>query len=237
MGPAGGRAIYSLTNAVLYVLILFMPDALAAPLPAAQLSRSGRLLVLVRKLIEHGKEFTTTVRKQAFTDPRSLRSAFGTADIAQILASVARALHRADALEARIVRNAARIDAGSRPPGTSAPRRPRAVPAAMTPTVEAKPPIARLPTPSRIVAEVHGQRIGAVLADICRDLGLLPCIPPWQEVWFTVDDHGGSSLRMWRETANRALRPILEDWPPGFTLTWPEDPSSPSSPGGSKHPP
>jgi hypothetical protein len=194
-----------------------MSDAAAGPPPPPRHTRSARLLTLIRKLIEYGKEVTASVRKRAFTEPRWLQSSFGTADVAQILASIARALHRADTLEARVVRNASRIDAAGRPRGTPAPRRPRAVPAA----AEAKSPIARLPTPPRIVAEVHGQRIGAVLGDICRELGILPGHPLWNDLSLAVDEFGGAWLRLWKDATSRMFRPFVEDWPPGATMSWP----------------
>jgi hypothetical protein len=49
-------------------------------------SRLGRLLGLVRKLIDYGKELAGTVRRRACTDPHFARCAFGTGDLALIFA-------------------------------------------------------------------------------------------------------------------------------------------------------
>ena len=88
-----------------------MPAAANAPDPPTQPSRSASLLGLVRKLIDYGRELAATIRQRAFTDPTSVRCCFGTADVALILARICRGLHRADALEARLLSNAHRLDA------------------------------------------------------------------------------------------------------------------------------
>ena len=62
-----------------------MPPA-AAPQPTTQPdpqpSRAGRLLALVHKLIDYGKELAATIRGRALTDPTSGKVCFGTTDIA-----------------------------------------------------------------------------------------------------------------------------------------------------------
>jgi hypothetical protein len=60
--------------------------------------------------------------------------------------------------------------------------------------------LADLPTPEQIAAQhaagldplVRHRPIGAVLADICRDLGILPNNPLWPELSVLVVRHGGS---------------------------------------------
>ena len=115
------------------------------------------------------------------TPPTSSRT-FGTSDLALILARIAQGLHRAGLLEEKIARTAARLDAEPQPKPAPSPRAPRALPC------EAQPPsprraqpqqpadaaslLANLPTPDQIAAKVRRQPIGAVLADICRDLGI-----------------------------------------------------------------
>ena len=158
-----------------------MTAAANVPDPPTQPSRSTNLLGLVRKLIDYGKELAATIRRRAFTDPGSVISCFGTADVAQILARISRGLHRADALEARLLRNADRLDAAPR--GASSPGMPRAPRQAAAPSAgEADARITHLPTPEQIAAKVRRQPIGAVIADICRDLGILPSHPLWREL-------------------------------------------------------
>jgi hypothetical protein len=101
-----------------------MSAAANATDPPTQPSRSAGLLGLVRKLIDYGRELATTIRQRVLTDPTSVRCCFGTADVALILARICRGLHRANALEARLLSNAERLDAAPR--GAASPRAPRA---------------------------------------------------------------------------------------------------------------
>jgi hypothetical protein len=139
------------------------------PTPTPQPSRSGGLLALVRKLIDYRRELAATIRQRTAADPIFAKARFGTADLALILARIARGLHLAGALEARVLRRAAHLDARPRP------GKPRS--AATPPTAprvaEADPRPAGLPTPEQIAAEIRRRPIGAVIADICRDLGIV----------------------------------------------------------------
>jgi hypothetical protein len=218
-----------------------MSAAASIPEPTTQPSRSARLLDLVRKLIEHGREIADTIRRRAFTDPDPVRCCFGTTDIAHILACIARGLHRANALEARIVRSAARLDAAPAsleassldapsldPLGAACARRPRTPrPAATAPTADmpvadkVDPRLARMPTPAQIAADVRRRPIGAVIADICRDLGILPSHPLWREVQVAIIRHGGNLGRLTMDVTKRAINAVTATWPPGMTLEWP----------------
>ena len=96
-----------------------MPATAAAPQPTTQPdpqpSRSGRLLSLIRKLIDYGTALAATVRQRVAADPIFARTGFGTADLAVIFARIVRGLHLAQALEARVLRRAAWLDQGPRP--------------------------------------------------------------------------------------------------------------------------
>jgi hypothetical protein len=182
-----------------------MSTAATTPAPTTEPSRAGRLLDLVRRLIEYGKELATTLRQSSVTtDLAAAMRPFGTRDIALILARITCGLHRADALEARLVRGAARLDAEPRPRSVpaaakpaSAPRRQAAPPAGST--------LAHLPTPEQIATEVRRRPIGAVIADICRDLGIMPSHPLWREVQLVVIRHGGSLARLVSDLIDQAL--------------------------------
>ena len=91
-----------------------MPTTAAAPQqttqPDPQLGRSGRLLVLIRKLIDYGTALAATVRQRVAADPIFARTGFGTADLAVIFARIVHGLHLARALEARVLRRAAWLD-------------------------------------------------------------------------------------------------------------------------------
>jgi hypothetical protein len=190
-----------------------MTAAANASDPPAKPSRSANLLGLVRKLIDYGKELTATIRRRAFTDPGFVISCFGTADVAQILARIARGLHRANALEARLLRNADRLDATPR--GASSPATPHAPRQTTAPAAdEANPRLTRLPTPEQIAAKVRRQPIGAVIADICRDLGILPSHPLWRELQAVIIREGGSLANLVKDILNQAF-PTAAAAPPG----------------------
>src|SRR5271166_60631 len=72
-------------------------------------SRLGRVLSLVRKLIDYGKQLVGTVHQRAAAPGFALfASPFGTADLALILARITNGLRRVAALEARLCRRAER---------------------------------------------------------------------------------------------------------------------------------
>jgi hypothetical protein len=190
-------------------------DAAADPptdQPDPKPSRSGRLLAVVRKLIDYGKELATTIRQRISTEPTFATSCFGTTDLAKILACIVRGLHRANALEARVIQRAAVLDAGPRP------RRPRSEPkpqAAPRPADRQDAPLTQLPTAEQIAAEVRRRPIGAVIADICRDLGILPSHPLWREVQEAMFEFGGNLSRLVCDLMDRALFPGLRRWQDG----------------------
>jgi hypothetical protein len=170
-------------------------------------SRFGRVLGLVRKLIDYGRELATTLQRRATTtDLAAVTLPFGTRDIALILARITRGLLRANALEAKVVELAARPDAPptpSRAPAQRAPRAPR--PASDRLTDEADPRLAVLPTPEQIAAEVRRRPVGAVIADICRDLGIMPSHPLWRELSLVIIRHGGSLARLFKDICDRVF--------------------------------
>jgi hypothetical protein len=180
-----------------------MSAAANASDPPTQPSRSASLLGLVRRLIDYGKELAATIRQRVSTDPIGVRCGFGTADVALILARISRGLHRANALEARLLHNADRLDAAPR--GASSPRTPRAPRPPATPSAdEANARVAHLPTPEQIAAKVRRQPIGAVIADICRDLGILPSHPLWRELHIAIIKECGSLARLVKDILDQA---------------------------------
>src|SRR5215475_177276 len=119
-----------------------MSAAASTPPPTTEPTRSSRLLSLVRKLLDYGRELAATIRQRTVTEPVFARSCFGTVDLAVILARIAHGIQRANALEARVLQCAAQIDAG--------PRRGQARSAARAPAAPraaaADPGLAGLPT-------------------------------------------------------------------------------------------
>ncbi|MGC1410111.1 MAG: hypothetical protein WA864_14355 [Acetobacteraceae bacterium] len=198
-----------------------MSGAANAPDPPTEPSRSARLVHLVHKLIDYGRELAATMRRRAFTDPAAVITCFGTADVALILARISRGLHRANALEARLLRNADRLDAVPRAASPGTPHAPRQ---ATTPsTDDANARLAHLPTPEQIVAKIRRQPIGAVIADICRDLGILPCHPLWRELQITIIREGGNYARLVKDILDQAFAtaPTAPPAPPTPPLRFP----------------
>jgi hypothetical protein len=182
-----------------------VPDPVA---PGDKPGRFGRLVDLVRKLIDYGKELAATLQQRTTSDLAPVTLPFGTGDIGLILARITRGLLRASALEARVVELAAAAhpDAPPKPPRAPAQRAPRAPqPAAVKPAGEANPRLARLPTPEQIAAEVRRRPVGAVIVDICRDLGITPSHPLWRELCRAVMLHGGSLVALFKDICDRVL--------------------------------
>ncbi|HME20161.1 MAG TPA: hypothetical protein VKI44_02140 [Acetobacteraceae bacterium] len=178
-----------------------MSGAASTPTPTTEPSRSGRLLGLIRKLIDYGKDLAATIRQRTATEPFFAKVRFGTSDLALILARIAHGLHLANALEARVLRRAAQLDAGPRRAATQSAAKARAARAA----AEADPRLASLPTPEQIAAELRRRPIGAVIADICRDLGIVPSHPLWRDVQLEIIRHGGSLAGLVKDILNQAF--------------------------------
>ncbi|HET6241938.1 MAG TPA: hypothetical protein VFD99_08115 [Arthrobacter sp.] len=142
-----------------------VPAAAGAP----ALSCAGRMLGLLRKLIDYGQELVRTVQQQTVaTTLFTVAVNFGTADIALILARITRGLRLASALEARLVSRPIRPDAKPapvRPDAVPAPIRPDAVPALVQPPAEGatradrqaepRPRLPEMPTAGEIAAALR----------------------------------------------------------------------------------
>ena len=169
-----------------------------APPPVA---RSTRLLTLVHKLIDYGKDLLTNLqqhRPNAAT--RDLAWNFGTLNVALIIARITRGLRMAIAFQDRIVYSAERLDRPPtdavtiRSPGPRPPSRP-----AIRPEDDDASLLSRIPTAEEIAAQIRRRPIGAVLADLCRDLGIVPTHKLWKEIDAIVRLEGRSHQRLLRE--------------------------------------
>ena len=179
-------------------------------------SRSGRLHSLVRKLIDYGRQLADTLRHHAVpNDTTDVARTFGTSDLILILARITQGLLRAGLLQEKITRTAVRLDAEPQPKPAPSPRAPRALPCKARPPsprrAQAQQPadtdtrLANLPTPEQITAKVRRQPIGAVLADICRDLGIAPSHPLWDELHRAINKYGGNYVRLVMDRLNQAF--------------------------------
>jgi hypothetical protein len=184
-----------------------MSDAEAAPDPKP--SRASGLLGLIRQLIDYGRQLATTFRG----DPHP----FGASDMALILAHITRGLLRAEVLEARIIRDAIRLDADPAPPRAASHRQSPSARAAARPTDIVAPGIC-LPTPEQIAAEVRRRPIGAVIADICRDLGVMSNHPLWRELRNAITRYGGNLARLVKDICDLAFQSPASPWPLSSSL-------------------
>ncbi len=179
-------------------------SCLAAAQPPAPTTpgRLGRVLSLVRKLIDYGKQLAATVHQRAAAPGFAFFARpFGTADLAVILARITNGLRRAAALEATLCRRAARgqdlTPSPIRAPAAPNPRpaRPEAPPEPQPAAPTEDPRLACLPTEEEIAAEVRRRPVGAVIADICCDLGIMPGQLDrafWDELSHAIIAYGGS---------------------------------------------
>ena len=71
-----------------------------------------------------------------------------------------------------------------------------------------------MPTPEQIAAKIRRRPIGEVIADICRDLGIVPAHPLWAELARAIMREGGRYAALIIDILKRPERlPIPEDWP------------------------
>jgi hypothetical protein len=200
----------------------------------------GRVLSLVRKLIDYGRQLAGTVQQRAATPGFALFARpFGTADLAVILARITAGLHRAATLQSRLCQRAARgrdlTPASVRLPAPRQPRPSRQVappdhpPAgpSVAPRLAEDPRLARLPTEAEIAAEMRRRPVGAVIVDICRDLGIRPgdCDRPfWDELCHAIIAYGGSLAGFLDRLSKRLFDYDLSD---DADPTWPTAPPRP----------
>ena len=196
-----------------------MSAATSSPPSTDKPTPSGRLLRLVRKLIDYGRQLGAALTQRT-ADLASVTREFGTKDVALILARIRCGLERANLLEARIIDEAARLDAAAARAAPAAAVAPRTRPATPRPPEPPKqqpdPRLARLPTSEEIADEVRHRPIGAVLADICRDLGIVPSHPLWLELMVLVPEHGGNFPALFEDIWDRVL-PLPGRHPPGVS--------------------
>ena len=187
---------------------------------AAAPSGTARLLGLVRMLMDYGFELVCTLQRRGAANDVSVSAMtrpFGTRNFALILARITRGLRLAGALEERLMRRP--VAEEKKPASTPSPRQPRpARPAAARPAArrhieDPDPRLALLPTSEQIAADIRRRPVGAVIADICRDLGILPGHKLWRELSLAIIDHGGSLVRLSEDIFKRLrlARAILQD--------------------------
>ena len=189
-----------------------------APTGCPSPSLLTRTLIVVRTLIDYGRQVAAML-KQGTTAGylEHLTQCFATDDIAEILARIARALHIAAALEAKLLTY---VGPPERPlPAARLPRVPRtgwqaaasahALPLALRPADGAAGPVApggdgaesrlaRLPSAEEIARMLRNRSIGAIIADLCLELGIREGTPEFQglDLFLVMLQNGGNPSRL-----------------------------------------
>jgi hypothetical protein len=190
---------------------------------SAKPSRSAALLQIVRSLIDIGRQRLAAIRSQPGPEEtHAIGRAFGTFNVALIVARILRGLRIAAALEVRVVAAAPDLDTPPRARATSATSAPRSRPKAKRSDAQDDAALlARLPTDREIAEMVRRRPIGVVLVDICHDLGIGIDHPLWQELkWVIIDHHGTPEPVMARtfQRLNDVRREIEHGLPPDFVF-------------------
>jgi hypothetical protein len=229
-----------LTDLLLCVLLLFISADAQAPAPTTDPdpprastdtpAASPASFSLVRKLIDYGKQLAGTVQHRAATPAFALfAKPFGTTDLARITAGLRRAAalcHRAargqDLMPSSIRMSDIR---GPRPARLVAPPDPQPEPEPADHTED--PRFARLPTEAEIAAEVRRRPVGAVIADICRDLGIAPGQLDrafWDELSHAIIAYGGNLASFLGNLHTRLIAFNSDDHADRADPLWPAPP-------------
>ena len=182
-----------------YVPYTFMsaerPAAELTPAPGPQnqgKNRCGPLITLVRRIIDHGRDLIAALQRQNTPTPSTpLARRFGSFDLALIIARITRGLLLATALESRLLRAPPARPRPPRAPSRSARTR--------APRPQPQPDsdlLANMPSAEAIAAQIRSRSAGAVIVDICRDLGIDTTHPLWPAIRDAIIGHNGSLARM-----------------------------------------
>jgi len=182
--------------------------------PALSDGERGRLVGLVRKLIDCGRELIATLKNvNGPNPPLEIARRFGGVSLALIITRITRGLMIAAALEKRLLHPRPRVPTQTdrkRPESPKASRTPR-----QPPPDEEEELLGTLPSAREIAARIRNRRIGAVLVEICRDLGITTRHELWRELNDAIIIHGGNTVKLmhawWRRHEGIVDLPILPE--------------------------
>jgi len=190
--------------------------------PAPRDTQRFRLLSLVRALITFGQELTATLQgRNTPAPPPDVARRFGCVNLTLIIARITRGLMIAAALEKRLLRPAPPAPPSQsprtepRPPAPPRPARSANQPPRQPPPDEAQELLGTLPSAREIAARIRKQRTGAVLIDICRDLGIDAEHPLWRTIADAIRAFGGNMVKMIRIWHRQTAETIRLALPPG----------------------
>lgn len=220
-----------MTSPAFYVLYTFMSAApqsaepTATPGPQNQAdNRHGRLLGLVRKILDYGRDLVTSLKHQTPTPPSTpIARRFGTFNLALIIARITRGLCLAAGLEARLLRpHPARTaqrttqDRATTPTNPRPARPPRPRPPTPSQSEDDAALLRALPTAEEIAARIRHRTTGAVIVEICRDLGIDATHALWPQIRDAIIAYDGSLARMltiWMSRASALIATLSQDAP------------------------
>ena len=93
-----------------------------------------------------------------------------------------------------------------------------------------------MPTPEQIASDIRRRPVGAVIADICRDLGIMPGHKLWRELSLAIIDTRGSLTGLTKDVFKR-LRMLKPGAPVVVDPTWLAGQRPQLSPAGGTGPP
>lgn len=172
-----------------------------------------RLIYLIRSLIDHGRTLIATARQCALASDwaglRAVVKPFGTLDLRLIVDRILAAVNRAALLQAGLERLHgfgcwSNSPGSPRPPTPTAPHAPgpRTQAAAQRGQDQApsdQGPSDQGPGPAavtRLAAELLRRPIDEVIAELCRDLGITPDHPLWQDLYRGIIAYGAGVAAM-----------------------------------------
>ena len=154
--------------------------------------------------IDYGREIVATLRSHGSeTPPLRIARNFGAVTVALIIARITRGLMIAAALEARLRHPrpvaVARAEA-TKPRAKRAPRQPR--------IDEEAELLGDLPSAREIAARIRKCKTGAVIVEICRDLGINTEHPLWRDIRDAIMHNGGQMANMMKIWMRRSARSV-----------------------------
>ena len=181
------------------------PPADPATASASASTRTGRLLGLLHRLIDYGKDLAHSLQQRtaSTTAPSAAARHFGTLNIVLILSRIARGLRLAAALEARLVAHPLREAPTPAIVRASSSRAPRSAPPAAPRASRPASRLSDVPTAEEIAEALRHRPVGEVIADICRDLGIVQSHPLWGDVMMVVLEFGGNYLKLFNDAMDR----------------------------------
>jgi len=182
-------------------------------------NRYGRLLGLVRRIIDHGRDLVATLKRQNTASPSGeVARRFGTFNLTLIIARITRGLAIAAGLESRLLR--ARPAKRANPNRPARPARPRPKrPPVISQSEDDAALLRTMPSTEEIAERIRHRAPGAVIVEICRDLGIHANHPLWPEIRDAIILHDGSlasMVRVWMDRMSIFMAAVMArpsaDW-------------------------